>query len=240
MAWSPGGGCLTSPASLAIGCKLSSRSGRGIGGAAWSLAPSLRAFCSCHCGRAAGLLPYSQLAAPGKGRGAAEGSGWQGGQARVGRTDSAACAGTPGQSSGPRPGPAPAPPRCSAVQQFAAASGERQGSAARCASVYLALVSGRVSGPSGWVWECQREGRFPELCRREPSPFHFQPTLERSSILSSGGHGGMGRKGRLQRSALAERCFGCFFLWEEVPGKKAGKRMDCDPARQRLLWTEAE
>lgn len=150
MAWSPGGGCLTSPASLAIGCELSSPNGSSTGGSApRRLAPSLRAFCSCHCSRAAGLPPSSQLAAPGKRLGAAQGSGrpaagrpGESGQDRPGGPSR-----TPGRSSGPRPPARPArclaAPQCNSLQ-LPLESG--QGSAACCGSTWR-WSRGRFSGP---------------------------------------------------------------------------------------------
>lgn len=119
-----------------------------------------------------GLPPCSQLVAPGKGRGAAEGSRLLGGGARAGRTAPAACAGTPGHSFGPHP----AQTRLGASSVLCSAtvcsclSSTARGSAVCCGSAWL-WSPGRASG---WGWGGQREGPFPKLCKRKPRPFHFQ------------------------------------------------------------------
>lgn len=137
MAWSPGAGCLTSPASLAIGCELSSRNSSSTGGSApRCLAPSLRAFCSCHCSRAAGLPPSSQLAAPGKRLGAAKGS-WR------------SSAGRPGEWAGQTQRPEPHP----WSQLRPPARPSRRLAAPQCNSLQLPLESGKGSAACcGFTW----------------------------------------------------------------------------------------
>lgn len=164
MAWSPGGGCLTSPASLAIGCELSSpkrrrQQQRGLVSGLFTprlLQPPLQP-------RGGGSLPAASwwpqvrdavpLEVPGCRVAGREWVGQPGGLRRQ-----------PGRQLRPPPCPAPAcaPPLCSAVQQFAAASRERRGgSAVRCGSAWL-WSPGRASG---WGWGGWRAGLFPKLCK---------------------------------------------------------------------------
>lgn len=155
MVRSPGGGCLTSPASLAIGCELSSlkrrrRRRRGSVSGPFTprlLQPPLQP-------RAAGLPPCSRPLAPGKGRGAAGGSGAAGGRGASGSDGAGGLRRAPGRQPrlpGARPG-APALPR-SAVQQLAAASGGRPAGSRPLPSALapgesLELGPGRLEGRS--------------------------------------------------------------------------------------------
>ena len=179
MARSPGGGCLTSPASLAIGCELSSpkrrrrrrrRQRRRRGSVSGPFTPRL--LQPPLQPRGGGSLPAAsrwpqvrdgvRLQAPGR-RGARDARGQDG---------SRGLRRPPWREPRPPPCPAPAraPPLRSALQQLAAASGERPGGSARCRAPHL-WCPGRASswGREGW-----REGPFAKLCRREPLAFRFQ------------------------------------------------------------------
>ena len=138
-------------------------------------------------------------------------------------------------------------PQCNSLQP--SLEGGKESSAGPCGSTWR-WSRGRVSGPSGWVWEGQREGRFAKLCRREPSPFYFQPLAPRKKqgTIKCGGGGARrdGGNGAFEGCASAERClsffnfFFFFFGGGEVLGKKAGKRIERDPARQPGWWLEVE
>lgn len=200
MAWSPGSGCLTSPASLAIGCELSSpkrrrRQQRGLVSGPFTprlLQPPLQP-------RGGGSLPAAswwpqvrdavRLKVPGC---------WVVGRERVGQPRRPAQAPLAIASAPTLPRPGLAPRLCSAVQQFAAASRARPG-ALLCAAGLPG--SGPREEPRAGVGEARGKVRSPNFANENPDPSISSPLRKKQDTAECGAQG-EGEKG-----AFAGMCF---------------------------------
>lgn len=147
-----------------------------------------------------GLPPFSQLVAPGKGRGAAEGSRLLGGGARAGRTAPAACAGTPGYSFGPHPAQTRlarlvCAPQCNSLQLPL----EHGKGALLCAAGLPG--SGPREEPRARVGEARGKVRSPNFANENPDPSISSPLRKKQDTAECGAQGD-GEKG-----AFAGMCF---------------------------------